>query len=127
MVAAYKSRRRIPFWAMAALSLLPLWAFMYVRSLTEQAVAASGPIGEGAEVYESCATCHGATGGGAAVGYAFTNGEVLSTFPHIEDQLRFVYYGTGNYNLAGVDNLRQPRSRGRPAPHGCPWADAAVG
>jgi hypothetical protein len=98
---------------MAALSLLPLWAFMYVRSLTEQAVAASGPLGEGAEVYGSCATCHGATGGGGS-GYAFTNGEVLSTFPHIEDQLRFVYFGTAAYNIAGVAEYGNPDRVGGP-------------
>ena len=31
------------------------------------------------------------------MGYPLANGEVLATFPHIEDQLRFVYYGTANY------------------------------
>jgi mono/diheme cytochrome c family protein len=113
VVAAYKARRRIPFWAMAALSLLPLWAFMYVRSLTEQAAAATGPLGEGAEVYGSCASCHGATGGGGS-GYAFTNGEVLATFPHIEDQLRFVYYGTAAYNIAGVADYGNPDRVGGP-------------
>jgi mono/diheme cytochrome c family protein len=113
VVAAYKSRRRMPFWAMGALSLLPLWAFMYVRSLTDQAEAASGPLGEGAEVYGSCASCHGATGGGG-VGYPFTNGEVLATFPHIEDQLRFVYYGTANYNVAGIADYGNPDREGGP-------------
>ena len=34
-VAAAKSRPKIPFWAMAALSLMPIWLFMYVRSVTE--------------------------------------------------------------------------------------------
>jgi mono/diheme cytochrome c family protein len=112
-VAAYKARRRMPFWAMGALSLLPLWGFMYVRSVTDQAEAASGPLGEGAEVYGSCASCHGATGGGG-VGYAFTNGEVLATFPHIEDQVRFVYYGTANYNVAGVADYGNPEREGGP-------------
>ena len=94
--------------------------------VTDQAEAASGPLGEGAEVYGSCASCHGATGGGG-VGYAFTNGEVLATFPHIEDQLRFVYYGTANYNAGRRRRLRQPRSRGRAAPDGRPRPDAGVG
>jgi mono/diheme cytochrome c family protein len=103
----------MPFWAMGALSLLPIWAFMYVRSVTDQAVAASGPIGEGAEVYGACASCHGATGGGG-VGYPFANGEVLKTFPHIEDQLRFVYYGTANYNVAGIPDYGNPDREGGP-------------
>ena len=86
---------------------------MYVRSVTDQAAAASGPLGEGAVVYGSCASCHGATGGGG-IGYPFTNGEVLATFPHIEDQIRFVYYGTPGYNLAGVDNYGNPDRVGGP-------------
>jgi hypothetical protein len=113
VVAAYKARRRTPFWAMGALSLLPLWGFMYVRSLTVQVNAASGPLGVGAEVYGSCAGCHGATGGGG-IGYPFTTGEVLSTFPHIEDQLRFVYYGTAAYNIAGVAVYGNPDRVGGP-------------
>ena len=116
----------MPFWAMGALSLLPLWGFMYVRSVTDQAAAATGPLGVGAEVYGSCASCHGGTGGGG-VGYPFANGEVLETFPHIEDQLRFVYYGTARYNIGRRRRLRQPRPRGRPAPDRRPRADAGVG
>ena len=51
---------KIPFWAMGALSLLPIWMFIYVRSLTQETEEAAGPLGEGAEVYGSCASCHGA-------------------------------------------------------------------
>jgi mono/diheme cytochrome c family protein len=113
VVAAAKRRRRIPVWAMAALSLMPIWAFMYWRSLTEQAEAAAGPIGLGAEVYTNCASCHGGTGGGG-VGYAFTGGAVLETFPHIEDQIRYVYFGTGAYNVAGVEIYGNPERDGGP-------------
>jgi len=112
-VAAYKRRRRIPFWAMAALGTLPLWAFLYARALTEQPVEAAGPIGIGTEVYASCASCHGG-GGGGGVGYPFVNGSVLDTFPHIEDQLRFVYFGTSSYQLAGVDVYGNPDRPGGP-------------
>ena len=48
-VAAAKSRRKIPFWAMATLSLMPIWGFMYVRALTESPEQAEGPLAEGAE------------------------------------------------------------------------------
>lgn len=113
VVAAYKRRKKIPVWAMLALSLLPIWAFMYVRAVTEQTVEALGPLGEGAEVYGGCASCHGADGGGA-VGYAFAGGSVLETFPHIEDQLRFVYFGTDQYLAAGVDNYGNPDRDGGP-------------
>lgn len=111
VVAAYKRRKRIPFWAMAALSIMPIWALMYARALTEQPVEAAGPLGMGAEVYSNCSACHGPAGGGGA-GYPFTGGEVLKTFPHIEDQLRYVYFGTGEYNLAGVEIYGNPDREG---------------
>jgi mono/diheme cytochrome c family protein len=112
-VAAAKQRRKIPFWAMATLSLMPVWGFMYVRALTDGPEVAEGPIGVGAEVYSSCANCHGGAGGGG-VGYPFAGGEVLLTFPHIEDQVRYVYYGTGEYNIAGVDIYGNPDRPGGP-------------
>ena len=65
----------------------------------------------GAEVYGGCAGCHGAGGGGGA-GYAFTGGAVLETFPNIEDQLRYVYFGTPGYNLAGVEIYGNPDREG---------------
>jgi hypothetical protein len=60
-----------------------------------------GPLGNGVAVYSNCASCHGADGGGG-VGYPFTGGEVLKTFPHIADQVRWVYYGTEGYNAADI-------------------------
>ncbi len=113
-VAAAKSRNRIPFWAMATLSLLPLWAFMYVRGLTFKEAKVAGPLGEGAEIYPgNCSGCHGAGGEGVAgSGYAFAGGEVLKTFPHIEDQLRFVYGGTQAYGSAGIAIYGNPDREG---------------
>ena len=70
-----------------------------------------GPIGIGAEIFSSCASCHGAEGGGG-VGYAFAGGEVLKTFPHIEDQIRYVYYGTEGYNAADVEIYGNPDREG---------------
>jgi mono/diheme cytochrome c family protein len=112
-VQAAKRRRKIPFWAMATLSLMPVWAFMYVRAVTEPPEVVEGPIGIGAEIYSSCASCHGAEGGGG-VGYAFSGGSVLQTFPHIEDQIRYVFYGTEGYNAAGVDIYGNPDREGGP-------------
>ncbi|MFT4773265.1 MAG: mono/diheme cytochrome c family protein [Ilumatobacter sp.] len=96
---------------MATLSLMPVWGFMYVRALTDGGEVSAGPIGEGAEIYNNCAGCHGA-GGGGGVGYAFAEGEVLKTFPNIEDQIRYVYYGTEQYNIAGVDVYGNPEREG---------------
>lgn len=112
-VAAAKSRKKIPFWAMLSLSLLPVWLFMYVRSVTESPEVAEGPLGVGAADYGTCAACHGSNGEGG-VGYQFSEGEVLLTFPHIEDQLRFVYFGTEQYNIAGVSIYGNPEREGGP-------------
>jgi mono/diheme cytochrome c family protein len=112
-VAAAKSRKKIPFWAMLSLSLLPVWLFMYVRSVTEAPEVAEGPIGIGAEEYGACASCHGSSGEGGA-GRPLADGEVLLTFPHIEDQLRFVTFGTEGYNLAGVSSYGNPDREGGP-------------
>jgi mono/diheme cytochrome c family protein len=110
-VAAAKRRAKIPFWAMAALSLMPIWAFMYVRSLTEPPETSEGPMGAGVEVFGNCASCHGGSGEGGS-GRPLANGEVNKTFPHIEDQLRFVYFGTEAYNLAGVSIYGDPNREG---------------
>ena len=110
-VQAAKRRRKIPFWAMATLSLMPVWAFMYVRAVTEPPEVVEGPLGIGTEIYSSCASCHGAAGGGG-VGYPFSGGEVLKTFPHIEDQIRYVYYGTEGYNAADVEIYGNPDREG---------------
>jgi mono/diheme cytochrome c family protein len=112
-VQAAKQRKKIPFWAMATLSLMPIWAFMYVRAVTQPPEDVEGPLGMGAEIYNNCASCHGAAGGGG-VGYAFSGGAVLETFPHIEDQIRYVYYGTEGYNAAGVDIYGNPDREGGP-------------
>lgn len=111
VVAAAKARRRVPFWAMAALSLMPLWAFMYLRALTDSGEGPAGPLGEGAEVYNGCASCHGATGAGGS-GRELDKGEVLKTFPRIEDQLRWVELGSDAYSQAGVKVYGDPGREG---------------
>ena len=117
-VAAAKRRQKIPFWAMATLSILPLWVFMYARSLTPTEEAVAGPLGEGAEIYAAnCSSCHGA-GGEGGIGYPFTGGEVLRTFPRIEDQVRFVYFGTAEYAAAGIGVYGDPDRQGGVHPTG---------
>ena len=109
-IAAAKSRQKIPFWAMATLSLLPIWGFMYVQGIKPEAKVVSGPIGAGQKIYSSCASCHGAVGGGGA-GRSFQAGSLQKTFPHIEDQLNLVYTGSQAYRDANVG----------------PYGDASVG
>src|SRR4029079_9286023 len=113
VVAAYKKRSRIPFWAMAALALLPISAVMYARAVSTHTHEAAGPLAVGSETYSVCASCHGGSGEGG-VGYPFNGGEVLKTFPHIEDQIRFVYYGSDQYAAAGVDIYGNPDREGGP-------------
>jgi mono/diheme cytochrome c family protein len=102
-VAAAKSRKKIPFWAMATISLLPIWGFMYVQGLKPEAKVVAGPIGAGQKVYSNCALCHGG-GGGGGVGRSFQNGALEKTFPHIEDQLNLVYTGSQAYR----DTINMP-------------------
>src|SRR5262245_31469160 len=110
-IAAAKRRPKIPIWAMAALSLMPIWAFMYIRSLTAAPQTVEGPLAVGDEVYGNCSSCHGGSGEGGT-GRPLANGEVNKTFPHIEDQLRFVYFGTEGYNAAGVSVYGDPNREG---------------
>ena len=110
-VAAAKSRKKIPFWAMATLSLLPLWAFMYVAALKPQEKVVEGPLAVGAEAYGACAGCHGAEGQGGA-GRALYKGEVMKTFPKIEDMLNFVYTGSQAYVSAGIKVYGDPDREG---------------
>lgn len=110
-VAAAKTRKKIPFWAMATLSLLPLWAFIYLLALRPQEKTVEGPLAIGAGVFGSCAGCHGAEGQGGA-GRALYQGEVLKTFPKIEDMLNFVYTGSQEYVTDGLAIYGDPNRDG---------------
>jgi mono/diheme cytochrome c family protein len=93
-VEAAVTRKRIPVWAMPVLGFLPLWVILYAGSLSPAATGGAGELELGAEVYASrCASCHGG-GGGGGVGRALSNGEVLLTFPDIEQMIEFVAVGT---------------------------------
>jgi mono/diheme cytochrome c family protein len=112
VVTAYKQRKKIPIWAMATLSLLPIWLFMYVRSVTPTEEVVEGPIGLGAEVYSSnCASCHGGAGEGGA-GRVLNAGQFWATFPRIEDALNWIYFGTEGYEAAGVSGYGDPNREG---------------
>lgn len=115
-----RSRRRIPFWVVTALAMLPVWGFVYARAMTDTADAGDGPLGIGASVYTSnCATCHGATGDGiAGSGYPFNDDAARLTFPRIEDHLRFVDHGTDAYRIAGIGIYGDPHRPGGAHPTG---------
>lgn len=93
-VEASLKRKRIPLWAMPVLALLPLWAIIYAVTLTSAGEKKLPQLEIGAEVYTArCASCHSADGAGA-VGRPFKDGEIIKTFPNIEEQLEFVWIGS---------------------------------
>ena len=112
-VQAARTRKKIPFWAMSALGLLPIWGFLYVRGLTPEVKTVQGPMAIGETVYTGCAACHAADGSGG-VGRPLWKGEVLKTFPKIEDQLNFVYTGSQAYAQAGLAIYGDPNREGGP-------------
>jgi mono/diheme cytochrome c family protein len=98
-IAAAKRRKRIPIWAMPVVGLLPLWGYLYARSLEPPTKTLTGPVGAGQVIFASkCSSCHGPNGEGG-VGYPLYNGEVEKSFSNITDQFSFVY--TGNKPYAG--------------------------
>ena len=112
-VVAAKTRKKMPFWAVGALSMLPLWGFLYVRGMQPDIKEDTSPMAVGNGLYSSaaCAGCHAADGSGGT-GRPLYNGEVLLTFPKIEDQLNFVYTGSGAYSLAGLATYGDPNRAG---------------
>ncbi|MCD9624819.1 c-type cytochrome [Rhabdothermincola salaria] len=101
-VQAALTRKKIPFWAMPVLAFLPVWAIIYVGGLSPADTGEAGPLDQGAEIYAAqCASCHGG-GGGGGVGRAFTDGELLATFPDISEMLEFVWVGSNGIGPAGT-------------------------
>jgi mono/diheme cytochrome c family protein len=92
-VEAAQRRRRMPYWAAPVLVGLPLWAIMYVGTLETPAAEAAGLLAEGSEMYTSCAACHGG-GGGGGVGPQLSGGEVLLTFPEVDEMVAWVVQGS---------------------------------
>lgn len=96
MVEAYNNRRKIPFWAMPVLAIIPVWAYIYVGTL-DPPPEGPGPAQLGAEEYAAgCAGCHGGAGGGG-VGPAFTNGAIFETWPTFEDHFEWVRLGSSGW------------------------------
>jgi hypothetical protein len=93
-VAAARSRKKIPYWAMPVLVALPLWAYVYQATLEPAPTGELTPVEEGGEIYvaSACAGCHGAGGAGNASVPALT--DVLETFPDFRDQMMWVRLGS---------------------------------
>ena len=106
-VEAAIRRKKVPVWALPVVAILPLWAFLYVGSLSEPEVEVEGQLALGATVYQQCAGCHGAGGGGGS-GRQLSGGEVLATFPTIDGQLQFVAVGTAGFQGKPYGNPDRP-------------------
>lgn len=94
VVAAARSRKRVPFWAAPVLALLPLWAFIYVFAVQPPPAGENDPLVIGKEVYSSagCLGCHGATGEGGA-GQKLNEGDILKTFKDPLEQVHWIAFG----------------------------------
>lgn len=105
-VTAAERRKKIPFWAIPVLALLPLWAVIYALTL-DPPTNAESPLTVGATVYSTnCATCHGATGGGSGNIPALTGDtSVIKEFPKPAEQVAWVAIGSAGWLQAGHKTL----------------------
>ena len=113
-VQAANERKRMPYWAASVMVFLPVWAIFYVGMLeppsTDELVLADN----GAAVYSTCASCHGADGSGSATGRQLNDGELLLTFGSTPDfdglahHLSWVYLGTAGTKRLGLDVYGRP-------------------
>jgi len=118
-VQASLSRKKIPLWVMPVLAVLPLWAIVYVNTLSPPKTTKPTQLQAGAVAYATkCSSCHMADGSGGA-GRPLTaaaDGGVVATFPSIAGQLQFVWLGS---------NLTATPVGGKGTPYGA--ADRAGG
>jgi mono/diheme cytochrome c family protein len=112
-VAAARSRKRIPWWAMPVVAGLPVWAAIYAFTLEPPSAGEGDPLAQGEELYTTngCGGCHGASGGGG-VGPGFTNGDIVATFPEFRGHVAWV--------LGGAESAGPDGSYGDPARAGGP-------
>ena len=113
-VQAAQARKRMPYWAASVMVFLPVWAVFYVGMLeppdSDELVLADN----GAAVYSTCASCHGADGSGTATGRQLNDGEVLLTFgtapgfDGLAHHLSWVYLGTAGTKRLGLERYGNP-------------------
>jgi mono/diheme cytochrome c family protein len=118
-VRAALARKKIPVWAMPVLAFLPVLMVIYVNTLSKPYSNVPTQIAEGAIVFgNNCAGCHGSDGSGG-VGRQLNSGQVLLTFPHLADQLEFVWIGDeGNGVGNGYGNPQRPGGQHKGPYHG---------
>ena len=120
-VAAALSRKKIPLWAMPVLAALPLWAYVYQRTLEPPPAAENDPFVLGEAVYTGCQSCHGVDGGGISAP-ALDN--VLVQWPDYRDQIMWIKLGSEQwYEISGekVYGANDTPTSNSPMPG---WGDA---
>jgi cytochrome c553 len=96
-VQASLNRKKIPLWVMPVLAVLPLWAIVYVNTLSKPRTTIPSQLDAGTAAYATkCSSCHQAdgSGGNGRPLYAAADGGVVATFPNIVGQLEFVWLGS---------------------------------
>jgi mono/diheme cytochrome c family protein len=107
-IQAARRRKRIPYWAMPVLLALPLWGYVYVRTLEPPPAGEDDPLVLGTQVYTAnCASCHGATGGGVSAP-ALADGAVLATWPDWRDHAAWVRLGSAGWPAATYGATNKP-------------------
>ncbi len=97
-------------------SLLPLWGYVYVRTLEPPPAGADDPLVLGTTVYATnCASCHGGTGGGVSAPQ-LSDGKVLETWPDWRDHAAWVRLGTAGWPAATYGAQGKPVGGGGTMP-----------
>lgn len=118
VVAAAKSRKKIPYWAAPVLLLLPVWGMVYADSVTEAPKVETDPMVIGAEVFAGkggCAGCHGADGSGGPAGAQLKDGHALETFADPLAMVHWVAFGYagGAHDDGTYGDVNRPKLTGQ--------------
>jgi mono/diheme cytochrome c family protein len=113
-IQAAKRRRRVPYWAMSVLAAMPLWAYVYVRTLEPPPAGEDDPLVLGEAQFQQCSSCHGPTGEGGA-GPAMADGAVQATWPDWRDQMMWVRLGSEGWPGSSYGAQNRPKQGGMPA------------
>jgi mono/diheme cytochrome c family protein len=100
-VEAALTRKKIPYWVLPILIMLPVWGIVYMYTLDKPSPTVAGPIATGTTEFATCAACHGG-GGVGGVGPKLAGGNVLKQFPKIQDHLRWVMEGSQGFKDLGI-------------------------
>jgi mono/diheme cytochrome c family protein len=107
-IQAAKRRKRMPYWAASVVAALPLWGYVYVRTLEPPPAGEDDPLVLGAEVYSgNCASCHGGSGAGGS-GPGFVDGAIVETWPDWRDHAAWVRIGSEGWPAATYGATGKP-------------------